>query len=377
MTKSGMTTIEVKKINKSRVYGAIYSEHSVTKQDISLQLNMGMNTVTQNIKDLENDGLICRTGYCESTGGRKAQAIEIVRNAKIAIGIFILKRKVIITAVNLLGEIIEKKILEIEFKANDLYYKNLGNEIVRFIQAIESTTEKILGVGIAVQGIILPDGNGIKYGKLIENGELKKEDLMRYIPYECTLIHDSKAAAYVEIWNKHDKSDMMVLLVNKNLGSALIIGGEVHQGKSMYSGTIEHMNIERNGRQCYCGGHGCLEAYCSAESLQKNADGISFDDLFKKIRSGEQKYVDIWTEYLSYLAAAIRNINTVIDCDIVISGFLTPYFTEGDILYLKNELVSEPFFSDRIIDISLGSHGESSPAVGAALPMIREFIQSI
>ena len=71
-------------------------------------------------------------------------------------------------------------------------------------------------------------------------------------------------------------SDAVVLLLNKNLGSALVIHGEVHQGKSMHSGTIEHMCIVPDGKPCYCGGKGCLETYCSAESLQNQIQGNSF-----------------------------------------------------------------------------------------------------
>ena len=41
---------------------------------------MGLSTVSQNLNELENDGLISRNGYFESTGGRKAQIIKIVED---------------------------------------------------------------------------------------------------------------------------------------------------------------------------------------------------------------------------------------------------------------------------------------------------------
>ena len=39
---------------------------------------MGLSTVSQNLNLLEQDGLIEKNGYFESTGGRKANAIQIV-----------------------------------------------------------------------------------------------------------------------------------------------------------------------------------------------------------------------------------------------------------------------------------------------------------
>ncbi len=376
MRDSGMTTIEVKKINRSKVYGLIYQERSISKQEISHKLQMGLTTVTQNLKSLEEEGLICRTGYYESTGGRKAQAIEIVRDAKIAIGVFILKKKFILTAVNLYGEICRQSTVETGFSRDEAYYKFLGKEIMRFANSVQPDPDRIAGVGIAIQGIISPDGSTVKYGELLRHTGLKMEDLTRYIPYECALEHDSKAAAYAEIWNRPDIRDAAVFLINKNLGSALITGGEVHHGKSMRSGTIEHMCIVPGGRPCYCGGHGCLEAYCSAESLQKEI-GQPFDAFFASLRSGDAHRMKIWDQYLDKLADAIRSVNTVIDCDILISGFLAPYFTADDLSALQRKITSAPFFADRDIAIILGQYGEVAPAIGAALPFVRRVISKI
>lgn len=377
MSGTGMTTIEVKKINCSKVYHFIYKERSVSKQLISQKLNMGLTTVSQNLKDLEENGWICRTGYYESTGGRKAQAIEIIRNARTAIGVFILKRKIILTAVNLYGEIIRSQIVEKDFAAEEEYYRFLGREVMCFANSAESNPERISGVGIAIQGIISPDRSEVTYGKLLRHTGLTARDLTRYIPYECVLEHDSKAAAYAEIWNKDGISDAFVLLVNKNLGSALVIGGEVHHGKSMYSGTVEHMCIVPDGKPCYCGGKGCLEAYCSAESLQRETDGMSFDTFFQAVRRGDLKCKEVWTKYLSRLAGAVRNINTVVDSDVIISGFLAPYFTEEDIKELQDYITAAPFFAGREIRIIQGQYGEIAPSVGAALPFVKRTIDGI
>lgn len=52
---------------------------------------MGLSTVSQNLTLLEQDGYIQRNGYFDSTGGRKAQTIQIVPDFRISIGIGILK----------------------------------------------------------------------------------------------------------------------------------------------------------------------------------------------------------------------------------------------------------------------------------------------
>ena len=377
MSNSGMTTIEVKRINRSKVYQMIYEKRSISKQELAQELHMGLTTVTQNLKALEEDGWIHRTGYYESTGGRKAQAIEIVPNARTAIGAFILKRSILLVAVDLYGNIMEQKTVAEPFSATETYFQFLGKEIMRFANHVESNPDKISGVGIAIQGILSPDRSKIQYGKLLQHTGLNIADLTRYIPYPCVTEHDSKAAAFAEIWNQPQFSDAVVFLLNKNLGSALVIHGEVHQGKSMHSGTIEHMCVVPDGKPCYCGGKGCLETYCSAESLQNQIQGNSFAAFFQSVRTCESSSNAIWNAYLSHLAAAIRNVNTVIDSDVILSGFLVPYFTEADLKFLKQKITALPFFAERDIKIQLGKHDEFAPAIGAALPFVKRTIEEI
>ena len=377
MSNSGMTTIEVKQINRSKVYQMIYEKRSISKQDLAQELHMGLTTVTQNLKALEEDGWIHRTGYYESTGGRKAQAIEIVPNARTTIGVFILKRSILLVAVDLYSNVMQQKTVTETFSATETYYQFLGKEVMRFANHVESNPDKISGVGIAIQGILSPDRSKIQYGKLLQHTGLNTADLTRYIPYPCFTEHDSKAAAFAEIWNQPQLSDAVVFLLNKNLGSALVIHGEVHQGKSMHSGTIEHMCIVPNGTPCYCGGKGCLETYCSAESLQSQIHGNSFESFFQSVRENEPKSKAIWEMYLSKLAAAIQNVNTVIDSDVILSGFLVPYLTEADLEFLKQKITEPPFFAERDITIQLGKHGEFAPAIGAALPFVKRIIDGI
>ena len=377
MSNSGMTTIEVKRINRSKVYQMIYEKRSISKQDLAQELHMGLTTVTQNLKALEEDGWIHRTGYYESTGGRKAQAIEIVPNARTTIGVFILKRSILLVAVDLYSNVMQQKAVTETFSATETYYQFLGKEVMRFANHVESNPDKISGVGIAIQGILSPDRSKIQYGKLLQHTGLNTADLTRYIPYPCFTEHDSKAAAFAEIWNQPQLSDAVVFLLNKNLGSALVIHGEVHQGKSMHSGTIEHMCIVPNGTPCYCGGKGCLETYCSAESLQSQIHGNSFESFFQSVRENEPKSKAIWEMYLSKLAAAIQNVNTVIDSDVILIGFLVPYLTEADLEFLKQKITEPPFFAERDITIQLGKHGELAPAIGAALPFVKRIIDGI
>ena len=73
----------------------------------------------------------------------------------------------------------------------------------------------------------------------------------------------------------------------------------------------------------------------------------------------------------------MKNLNLVIDAPIIISGYLAPYFTEEDTDYLLEQINSMTPFELEKEQLLVGTHGQYTPAIGAALFYVKEFIQSV
>lgn len=377
MSEKGLTNISVKKINRSKVYQYIYRKKITSKRQIVQDLQMGLSTVSQNLNLLEQDGLIEKNGYFESTGGRKANALQIVSDFRISIGIGILKNMFHITAVDLYGNALYTNTIPFPYSNTPDYYKQVTDKIKEFIATNQYDEEKILGVSIATQGITSPDHSTVLYGNIMNNTGMILEDFSRYLPYPCYLEHDSKSAAFLELWKHPELGSAVVFLLNRNLGGAIITNHQIHQGSSMHSGTIEHICINPDGPLCYCGNRGCLETYCSANALEQAA-GMNIKDFFSLLREKKSpQLTQIWKDYLHHLAFAMKNLNLIIDAPIIISGYLAPYFLEDDIAYLTKHInVSSPFALNKE-HIFVGTNGQYTPAIGAALFYVNQFIHSI
>lgn len=377
MSEKGLTNISVKKINRSKVYQYIYRKKITSKLQIVQDLQMGLSTVSQNLNLLEQDGLIEKNGYFESTGGRKANAIQIVSDFRISIGIGILKNIFHITAVDLYGNTLYTNTIPFPYSNTPDYYKQVTDKIKEFIATNQYDEEKILGVSIATQGITSPDHSTVLYGNIMNNTGMILEDFSRYLPYPCYLEHDSKSAAFLELWKHPELDSAVVFLLNRNLGGAIITNHQIHQGSSMHSGTIEHICINPDGPLCYCGNRGCLETYCSANALEQAA-GMNIKDFFSLLREKKSpQLTQIWKDYLHHLGFAMKNINLIIDAPIIISGYLAPYFLEDDIAYLTKHInVSSPFALNKE-HIFVGTNGQYTPAIGAALFYVNQFIHAI
>ena len=377
MSEKGLTTIALKKINRSKIYQYIYRSKLTSKLQIVQDLQMGLSTVSQNLNLLENEGLIEKNGYFDSTGGRKANAIQIVSDFRISIGVGILKNMFHITAIDLYGNTVYTDTIPLTYSNTAAYYRQITDKVKDFIDKNQYPENKILGVSIATQGITSPDNTTVIYGNIMNNTGMRLKDFSRHLPYPCHLEHDSKSAAFLELWNHPELDSAVVLLLNRNLGGAIITNHQIHQGCSMHSGTIEHICVNPDGPLCYCGNRGCLETYCSANSLEQ-ASGMTIKEFFPLLREKKSpQLIQIWEDYLKHLAFAMKNLNLVIDAPIIISGYLAPYFTEDDTDYLLRQINSMTPFELKEEQILVGTHGQYTPAIGAALFYVKEFIQSV
>ena len=389
MSETGLTTIQLKKINRSKVYHYIYQQHTTSKLQIVQELQMGLSTVSQNLTLLEQDGYIQRNGYFDSTGGRKAQTIQIVPDFRISIGIGILKEMFHMTAIDLYGHILDMETISLSYADTDAYYKQMTEKIQAFITSHHYDPQKILGISIATQGITSSDHTTVTYGKILHNTGMNVDHFSSRLPFACHLEHDSKSAAHLELWNHPELDSAIVILLNRNLGGAIITDRHIHQGSTMHSGTLEHMCVNPDGPLCYCGNRGCLETYCSADALEQ-ASGMPIPDFFHSLRKISRHTADtdtdekkssqisqIWEDYLNHLAFAMKNLNLIIDAPIILSGYLASFLTEEDTQYLLKQINAATPFPLRKEQILVGTYGQYTQTAGAALYYVETFLNTL
>jgi predicted NBD/HSP70 family sugar kinase len=366
------SNIEIKKNNCIKTYNYIYTYRRTSKQTIAQALSLSMPTVNQNLKILENLNLITKEGFYESTGGRKASIICCTPDAKTAIGIVILKETVSLCLVNLYGEIMEKTHYTQTFQNTDTYYQKIGTTLESFLKELPVDKKNILGVGIAIQGLVSSTGDEVIYGTLLQNTGSSIQKFQQFIPYPCHLIHDTEASAFAEFWHNEEIQNAIYLVLNHNLGGALIINGKIHQG----SGIIEHMTLFPEGKQCYCGKKGCLEAYCSANSLRQDS-GLPLELFFQQLRSGNEKCKILWDTYLENLALAMDNMRMLVNCKFVIGGYLQQFMNDEDFSTLTKYVSEKTAFSMIPVSFAQSRHGNQAAMLGAAIYYIESFLNHV
>ena len=134
------------------------------------------------------------------------------------------------------------------------------------------------------------------------------------------------------------------------------------------------MIIEKNGRKCNCGKHGCYETYASMKALKtqirerfenKNLSSKDILELLKNVNNLKQ-VEDIIQDYIEYMAIGISNFARICSADVLVIGGSFVYYK--DILFerLLEELdgIMIPMEKEKV-KIKLATLGNDAGIIGA------------
>lgn len=375
MTRS-ITPGQIKRNNRQLIYEYIYEHPRVSQQDISYELKLSRPTVANNLAALEDEGFIEKDGLMDSgTVGRKATAFRINAQKRIAIGVDHQSDSLHLAAVDLNGHLVKFLIDPLPFENTDEYYKQACEHIQRFIDSFKVSDEQILGVGIAMQGLVSPDGTHTIYGKIINFDGLTADKFSANLPYPCVLRHDAACGAIAELWENEDLRDAMYLFVGWHLGAELIYDRRLVRGKHGHPSAIEHLPLFSKDKKCYCGNYGCVETECCLSALIHEDEDI--DEFFNHVRNNDPPYVERWETFLRNMAIAINAAHLIADYDYVLGGTIAPYLEKSDIRFLQEEVDKWSPFDDDDEFIHISRMPEHNIPIGAALPYLEEYLDTL
>ncbi len=307
--------------NRNRIFHCIRRNGMISRPSIARELELSLPTVTTYLQELEAEGLICKSGSLGNTGGRRAAGYSVVRDKCIAVGLDLTENYLVATLVDLNGGVILSEQKDFAFSNSDAYWKEAAAFTERVLEKCSRQDTVVLGVGIAVQAIVTKDNTGIVYVKTMDIGDLTSEMLERYFQCSCMLFNDANAAGYGEIFMRPDADNLFYIGLSDNVGGSILINNKPFGGSHAKSGEIGHVTIRPDGKPCYCGQRGCLDAYCSASVLKRTLH-VSLDTFFAGLEEGDETFQSYWEEYMDMLAIAVADIRKVFDCDIVLGGYI-------------------------------------------------------
>lgn len=375
MKRTTATTTDLKLINRNKVYRYIYENDKVAKQDLVRELGLSLPTVSQNLTELFEQGLLRYAGKFESSGGRKAKKISIIPDARMMIGVEIKMDHINIVAIDLRANTQPSGRVDHNFEASDNYGRFLAEAIEQYIKAEAINPAAILGVGISIPGVLSEDKKFLINAPTLKTRQVPIESVTKYITYKTFIENDANAGGFAELHSRKDLTALAFLSVSEGVGGSFVFNGVLYNGMNNRGAEFGHMTVVNGGRQCACGKTGCLEAYIST-SLLKCGKNRKVETFFEKLKEGDASCKAIWEEYLTFLCMGINNLRTIVDCDIILGGTLVRYIGEyfEDV---KRRLTEIAVFDCNADYLQLSNYTANASAIGTALRFADEFIKTV
>ncbi len=379
-----ITTSEVRKYNKNRIFKLIYNSSSISRQEISDILGLSLPTINQNIKLLKEEGLIRLEGSFDSTGGRKAQMIMVNAAARYAVSVNICPHEIRTSLIDLNGEIKDEINFGLEFGTEDDYGIRVAELIENIISSNNIPKESLLGVGITMPGVFNTDNSMIIFSPPLKVKNYKTDNITRYIKYDYIVQNDARANAFADYWysqrnHKEYRNDefeeKLYLMVSDGVGGACVSNNMIMRGEHNRYGEFGHMTLHPGGKKCMCGRKGCLESYVSTKNISSDI-GMTLDTFFEKLSLKDQESIRIFDEYLDDLTTGINNLYVIFDREVVVGGIASRYLSSYE-EEIRKRLVSKFSFDTDGQYFSLSKCTAERADTGAAIMFLTDYINSI
>jgi glucokinase len=97
------------------------------------------------------------------------------------------------------------------------------------------------------------------------------EEVEQLTQLPTAIDNNAKAVALGEAWcgAAVGVRNFVAVVMGAGVGGGIVSGGRLLEGRLGNAGHLGHIVVEPDGRDCSCGGKGCLEAYCSGRAIEE------------------------------------------------------------------------------------------------------------
>lgn len=399
ITEDELTGVAFKNMNlKKNIIRLLDLQETATIADLGKEFNVSTPKITSIINELIEDGLVKDYGKIESTGGRRANLFGLATDAGYFVGVEVKKFSVTMGLIDF-----KKNLVRVEDKTDFLLenskesLQQLISIIKKFINSLQTSREKILGIGINLTGRI-NYATGYSYSYFHFDEDPLSKIIEREVGIKTYLDNDTRAMAFGEFCTSVVKNEKNVLFINLDygIGVGIMIDGQLYYGKSGFSGEFGHIPFFDNEVICHCGKKGCLETEASGAALikqfqqkrksgagsilplaNKSIDDISLEDIIMACNQDDTLAIECVAEIGEKMGKAIAMLINIFNPELVILGGILS--TTNDYIRLPIKSTLNKYSLSLVSNdtqLKMSKLGSSAGVTGACL-LVRNKLLSV
>ena len=350
MNEKGSNHMLLKRNNYHLIKKFIYQHSPISRVEVAQKLCLTTPTITGVVNALINRGLLRDTAAPASeegkSAGRPRVMLEFVPSAYHICGVDVGPYWINYVLTDLQGNVLASRHTGNVLDAYDRTFDLLSREIPAFLAEAGAGTEKLLGVGICLPGLI--DGSAGMIYTTFQPGWTEHDlsaELGQRLGVPVVVENNVRARAIcADLFDRSVTAEPFAyFFVSYGVACQMIIDGRVLYGQFAAAGEIGHTVVQRGGPVCpTCGNRGCLEALAGERAvlqrcrrlmtdgeseflptLCSDPDMLNMEQVLKAQQLGDQGVKLVMEDALDYLGIALANtINTVSPRTVMLDGHM-------------------------------------------------------
>lgn len=370
-----------KAVNRGLLLNILREEGSISRASLAKVSGLNKATVSSQIAELIEMGIVRETGTGDSGLGRKPVMLEIDGSAGFTLGISIITESLHVTVMDLSRNTVMDELVPISSAVPAKVFQAIFKVINRVEKTLPVSRYGLTGIGIAVPGVVDKDGAKVVRSAKLDwtNVELrsnieKKYSGILHIGNDATLATIAERECY-----NSDSQDLVCVLLDEGIGSGAYINGAIHYGFNGKFGEVGHMTIAYDGPRCPCGNYGCWDMLGSEFSLRRDlaqAGGgvIPSQEMMVKYAAEMPAWSrDVFDRFAGYTTAGVVSlINAFGPSSIVINSDI---LRASEYLFdkIKSEVENRTMTRSPECEIKLSVLGKTAPTTGACIAVAEKF----
>ncbi len=325
----------MKSVNKSIILNKIRTDAPISRAQIAKDTKLTPPTVSSNVKELIEQGIVIESKLGESQGGRKPTMLLINQTAFYVIGVDAGPEKIDCILVDLAGNIIQRSSSKLTTPiTNEEYITILKDCIHTCMQSSPAIMGSMIGIGVAMHGVVEVETGISLFAPILGLTNIPiKEELEKEFMLSVKVENDARAMALGESWfgDQGEVDSMLAVNIGHGVGAGLVIDGKLYHGAQDIAGEVGHMTIDLHGEVCECGNRGCLQTFITGPAISRRAQKylksvnaknqqITGENIYELAVSGHEEYVNLFKETGEIIGIGLTNLIHIINPEKIVLG---------------------------------------------------------
>lgn len=268
-TWSGLTADEMQLL-ETAFWSAGGSRHGMAEK-----LGFSKSKANALIAGLVEQGLLAEAGLQRSSGGRRAENLQLHAGLGVLVGVDI-------GATSLDVAVLRPDLTVLAQHAEPADVREGPGVVLARVRVLMRELlcrcgfepKQVLGIGIGVPGPV-----NFEIGQLVNPPLMPAWDSFSIRDYlredyaaPVFVDNDVNLMALGELWRlKRSLSNFLVIKIGTGIGCGIVCHGEVYRGAAGSAGDVGHICVDQEGPRCHCGNLGCVEAMAAGPAITRMA----------------------------------------------------------------------------------------------------------